>query len=61
MVWCAASRQLDGMGGVYCEDVDIARPVAADDPQGSGVRPWATDAVAAERLWELSERLTGAR
>ncbi len=23
-VWCATSRQLDSMGGVYCEDVDIA-------------------------------------
>ena len=25
-VWCATSPQLDGMGGVYCEDVDIAEP-----------------------------------
>ncbi len=24
-VWCATSGQLDGMGGVYCEDCDIAR------------------------------------
>src|SRR5262249_26485693 len=29
-VWCATSPQLDGMGGVYCEDVDIAESVPAD-------------------------------
>jgi NAD(P)-dependent dehydrogenase (short-subunit alcohol dehydrogenase family) len=58
-VWCATSSQLDGMGGVYCEDVDIATPVAADATQLSGVRPWAMDADAAERLWGLSEGWAG--
>ncbi len=58
-VWCATSAQLDGMGGVYCEDVDIALPVPADDPGPSGVRPWAIDPDLAERLWTLSEGWTG--
>ncbi len=59
-VWCATSDQLDGMGGVYCEDCDIARPVEADnDMTRGGVAPWARDPAAAERLWALSERLTG--
>ena len=49
------------MGGVYCEDCDIAVAVAADAPRGAGVRPWAIDREAAEGLWRLSERLTGAR
>ena len=31
-VWCATSPQLDGMGGVYCEDVDIAADGAGDFP-----------------------------
>jgi NAD(P)-dependent dehydrogenase (short-subunit alcohol dehydrogenase family) len=58
-VWCAASPQLDGLGGVYCEDVDVAR-IVADDPQAmSGVNPWAIDRSAAERLWQLSESWTG--
>ena len=26
---------------------------------GNGVRPWAFDSQAAQRLWKLSERLTG--
>jgi NAD(P)-dependent dehydrogenase (short-subunit alcohol dehydrogenase family) len=57
-VWAATSPQLDGMGGVYCEDCDIARP-AADDSSGPGVRRWATDPDQAARLWELSAALTG--
>ena len=58
-IWCATSPQLDGMGGVYCEDADIATPVAADSKQLGGVRRWATDPDAAERLWALSEGWTG--
>lgn len=60
-VWCATSPQLDGMGGVYCEDVDVAVEVAADSQGLTGVRPWAIDPALAERLWELSEIWTGAR
>jgi len=59
VVWCAVSQRLDGMGGVYCEDVEVARQVAADDPGDLGVRPWATDPALAERLWALSEEWTG--
>ena len=60
-VWCAVNKQLDGKGGVYCEDCDIARPVPADDKGFSGVRPWAIDPGLAEQLWALSERMTGVR
>src|SRR6267142_4893228 len=58
-VWCATSTQLDGMGGVYCEDVDVAEAVAADSPAQRGVRPWAMDPALAERLWTKSEEWTG--
>jgi hypothetical protein len=60
-VWCATSPQLDGKGGVYCEDVDIAAQVPTDFPEPRGVRPWATDAELAERLWANSEEWTGAK
>ena len=60
-VWCATSPKLKGMGGVYCEDCDIARALPGDDSKElHGVRPRATDPVAAGRLWQLSEQLTGA-
>ncbi|GGH83031.1 NAD(P)-dependent dehydrogenase (short-subunit alcohol dehydrogenase family) [Pullulanibacillus pueri] len=60
IVWCATSEQLAGKGGVYCENVDIAEinPVNAPTP---GVRPWAIDPQSAERLWALSEELTGTK
>ena len=58
-VWCATSPQLNGLGGVYCEDCDIARALLSDDSKElHGVRPRATDPVAAGRLWQLSEELT---
>lgn len=58
-VWCATSNQLDGRGGVYCEDCDIAIAAPADFDKPCGVRPWATNPEFADRLWSLSERLTG--
>jgi NAD(P)-dependent dehydrogenase (short-subunit alcohol dehydrogenase family) len=58
-IWCATSTQLDGMGGVYCEDVDIAQAVPGDFPEPRGVRPWAMDPNLAERLWTRSEEWTG--
>lgn len=60
-VWCATSRQLDGQGGVYCEDCDIAKALPPDAQTFDGVRPWATDHAIADRLWDASEKLTGAR
>lgn len=58
-VWCATNAQLEGLGGVYCEDCDIATPVAAESKDFSGVRPWAIDPTLADALWGLSERMTG--
>jgi len=57
-IWSAVSPQLNGKGGVYCEDCDIAQLVAADSQLHGGVRPWAVDKAAAEALWTLSEKLT---
>ncbi|MER5467801.1 SDR family NAD(P)-dependent oxidoreductase [Streptomyces sp. NPDC002685] len=56
-VWAATSPQLAGMGGVYCEDCDIAEPAPADGTR-TGVRAYATDPGQAARLWELSAELT---
>ncbi|MFJ6080289.1 SDR family NAD(P)-dependent oxidoreductase [Streptomyces sp. NPDC092369] len=57
-VWAATSPQLDGLGGVYLEDCDIAEPAPADDER-VGVKAWATDPEQAARLWDLSAELTG--
>jgi NAD(P)-dependent dehydrogenase (short-subunit alcohol dehydrogenase family) len=58
-VWAATSPQLHGMGGVYCEDCDIAELVPDDDKGMVGVRSYAVDPEQAARLWTLSAELTG--
>jgi NAD(P)-dependent dehydrogenase (short-subunit alcohol dehydrogenase family) len=55
-VWAATSAQLDGLGGVFCEDCEIAELSTDDAP---GVRPYAVDPASAERLWTMSAELTG--
>jgi NAD(P)-dependent dehydrogenase (short-subunit alcohol dehydrogenase family) len=57
-VWAATSPQLNGLGGVYCEDCDVAEPAPADGTR-VGVRDYAVDPVQAARLWALSAELTG--
>ncbi|MFD8372665.1 SDR family NAD(P)-dependent oxidoreductase [Streptomyces sp. NPDC059688] len=57
-VWAATSPQLDGLGGVYLEDCDIAEP-ATEGEERTGVKAWATDPEQAARLWALSAELTG--
>ncbi|MEU1039373.1 SDR family NAD(P)-dependent oxidoreductase [Streptomyces sp. NPDC005551] len=57
-VWAATSPRLAGMGGVYCEDCDIAEPAPADGTR-TGVSAHASDPEQAARLWRLSAELTG--
>ena len=57
--WAAASPQLEGMGGLYCEDCDVAALDLGEAPSFAGVRPHAVDPEAAARLWALSAGLTG--
>ncbi|QWU15465.1 NAD(P)-dependent dehydrogenase, short-chain alcohol dehydrogenase family [Paenibacillus sophorae] len=65
-VWCATSPQLNGIGGVYCENCEVARPVPEEDvvewtlgdsTRKVGVMPYAVDPEVANRLWSLSEQL----
>ena len=56
-VWAATSPRLAGMGGVYCEDCDIAELA---DAGANGVAARAVDPERAARLWALSAELTGA-
>jgi NAD(P)-dependent dehydrogenase (short-subunit alcohol dehydrogenase family) len=67
-VWCATSPKLAGLGGVYCEDCDVARlqPTQGEGgisanagPGRAGVWPHAVDPEAAARLWSVSEQMLG--
>jgi NAD(P)-dependent dehydrogenase (short-subunit alcohol dehydrogenase family) len=57
-VWAATRPELDGFGGVYCEDCEIALPQGEADGN-KGVASWAMDLEAAEQLWSVSRKLTG--
>jgi NAD(P)-dependent dehydrogenase (short-subunit alcohol dehydrogenase family) len=65
-VWCATSAQLNDLGGVYCEDGDIAELDKGNiehnynEPSSlRGVQPYSVDAEHAKKLWTLSEEMTG--
>lgn len=57
-VWCATSPLLINIGGVFCEDTDIAA-LALEEGMSAGVKTYSLDATNARLLWELSEKLTG--
>lgn len=58
-LWAATSPQLAGKSGVYCEDCNIAAPTDPESPMARymGVEAHACDDEAAERLWDVSEKL----
>jgi NAD(P)-dependent dehydrogenase (short-subunit alcohol dehydrogenase family) len=60
-VWCATSPLLEGKGGVYCLDADIAKAASSMDEMPDAVFHHAIDPSLAERLWQLSEDLTGVK
>ena len=63
-VWCATSPKLNDIGGVYCEDADVAELDEGniehnyDEPSSlRGVKPYSVDAKNAVKLWALSEKM----
>ncbi|KAE8353401.1 hypothetical protein BDV28DRAFT_108633 [Aspergillus coremiiformis] len=59
-VWAAVAKELEGQGGKYLEDCQIAEK---HDPTtgmtGRGYAPWAYDEAKASQLWEVSLELVG--
>ncbi|MFE4227644.1 SDR family NAD(P)-dependent oxidoreductase [Arthrobacter sp. NPDC056886] len=60
-VWAATAPALEGMGGVYCEDCDIAEATVPGSSEARirGVDAHAVDREAAARLWQMSAEMTG--
>ena len=60
-VWAATAPALEGMGGVYCEDCDIAEATVPGSPEARirGVDGHAVDRETAARLWQVSAEMTG--
>ena len=55
--WAATSAQLDGRGGEYCENCDIAQLAGPDSQRWEHARPWICDEDKADRLWAMSEKM----
>ena len=55
--WVATADELEGAGGVYCEDCHVANQ-DDEDPTG-GVKSYAIDPEKADRLWAMSEEMVG--
>nr|WP_294786018.1 SDR family NAD(P)-dependent oxidoreductase [uncultured Flavobacterium sp.] len=57
-IWAATSPLLNTIGGVYCENTDVAE-LNTDTGIIGGIKPYSLDESNAKRLWQLSEQLTG--
>jgi len=57
-IWAATSPLLNELGGVYCENADVAL-LSSDVSLIGGVKAYSLDETNAKRLWTLSEQLTG--
>ena len=58
-VWCAVSPLLEGKGGVYCEDCEVAVAADPEKPRAGGYYPHIRDQDLAGKLWTKSEAMTG--
>lgn len=61
-VWAGVIAGADEMGGTYCENCHVGRPVADDvtiSAISEGCRAYAIDSIAAEALWKKSEEMVG--
>jgi len=58
-LWAATSPMLNDLGGLYCEDCNIAKPASAYSDLFRGVCEYATDLESAQKFWKLTAELTG--
>jgi len=57
-LWAATSKSLNDIGGVYCENADIAS-LNSNEKIIGGVKAYSLDEKNAKRLWKLSQEMTG--
>ena len=58
-VWAAISKEWEGKGGKYLEDVSVAQPMQDPPLPLNGYLPYVYDGEAAKRLWAESLRIVG--
>ncbi|MCC8382039.1 oxidoreductase [Xenorhabdus sp. PB30.3] len=58
-VWAATNPVLNGLGGLYCEDCDVAGLASDYKEPFAGVCEYAIDLSEALKLWNFTANLTG--
>lgn len=58
-VWAATAPALNGKGGLYCEDCDVAELAGENEPRHRTVKAYAVDPARAARLWRETEAMIG--
>ena len=59
-IWCATSSSLDEIGGVFCEDCDVAKRKNEVDESLQryfGVADWAVNTEEALKLWDVTQKM----
>ncbi|EHK42501.1 hypothetical protein TRIATDRAFT_86611 [Trichoderma atroviride IMI 206040] len=58
-VWAALAKELEGKGGLYLDDCQIAgaHDASKTGPQGPGYKPWAYNPEGETKLWKMSLEL----
>ncbi len=59
-LWCATNPDLKDIGGVFCEDCNIAYRKSDIDKSMQryfGVADWAIDSEEAQKLWQITEKM----
>jgi NAD(P)-dependent dehydrogenase (short-subunit alcohol dehydrogenase family) len=56
-VWAATSPMLNGLGGLYCENADVAQLAHEGSQRWEHVRSWVCDEADADKLWDMTEAM----
>ena len=57
-IWASTSPLLNELGGIYCENADVAL-LSSEVSLIGGIKGYSLDETSAKRLWTLSEQLAG--
>ncbi len=58
-VWAVTAPELEGVTGLYLEDCALGVHIPSTTVSAVGVIPEAYDEAAADRLWDISEKIVG--
>ena len=58
-VWAAIADDFASSGGLYLEDMSVAKPIDDNPDQMHGYAPFGFDQEKEDKLWKISNELVG--